>query len=300
MKPMLACPAPTEGLVFPLYASAKVDGIRCLVKDGRAWTRRLELIPNEYVQYMLGHHLLNGLDGELVVGAPYADDVFNVSQSGVMRRDGQPAFKFLVFDFWNGPEGMPFASRYDTLRRHLSVAPYNEHPFLELLPQLVVNNTAELLAFQEDCLERGYEGVIVRSPDSPYKFGRSTATQGWMMKVKKFASGTAVIDGYEELMRNDNELTTNALGQAKRSKAKAGMVPGGTLGALKVRDIESDVPFKIGSGYSAKERDELWAIRDTLPGKFVEYTHFEIGVKTAPRFPIYKALRDALDVGDPV
>ena len=70
-KPMLAetCEdADRAALPFPLYATPKIDGLRCLVIDGVATSRSLKPIPNRFVQSVLGTHLLDGLDGELVVG----------------------------------------------------------------------------------------------------------------------------------------------------------------------------------------------------------------------------------------
>jgi DNA ligase-1 len=61
MRPMLACKDAT-GLKFPLLASAKIDGVRALVKDGKVLSRSLKPIPNRHVQEMFGS--LEGADGE--------------------------------------------------------------------------------------------------------------------------------------------------------------------------------------------------------------------------------------------
>jgi DNA ligase-1 len=318
MKPMLAIAAP-ETLVFPLYASFKLDGVRCVVKDGAPWTRRLEPLPNQYVQYLLGSALLNGLDGELVVGLPYAPNVFSVSQSGTMSIAGEPDFTYYVFDYWNGPTGQPYHERYAALQRYL---PALNHPRIVLLEQRLIYNMDELNDMMERALEEGYEGLILRSLDSPYKFGRSTAKQGWMMKLKKWAHGEAVVIGAQELQRNDNELEVNNVGGAKRSKAQEGLVPAGLLGSLEVRDCATGVEFSIGSGFSLAERAQLWADHTGQPvqyttmdnglqthtvnpsgvpvlGRISRYKHFEVGVKDKPRFPIHTGFRDARDMGEP-
>lgn len=310
---MLAAPAPTNGLDFPLLASAKLDGIRCVIKDGRAYSRKLELIPNRYVQSMLGHDILNGLDGELIVGPPYAPNVMQDTTSGVMSHNGEPDFVFYVFDYWNGPEGQPYAARYAQLQATLVEPPYSLHPRLQLLEQFEIADVEQLTDMQEDYLERGYEGLILRNPDSPYKFGRSTDNpkgstransdkplQEWtMLKLKKFSSGEARIVACNELMVNENEDDLDALGHAKRSKAAEGLRPGGVLGSFSVVDCVTGVPFSVGSGFDAEQRATLWAQRAELIGKLVRYKHFEIGVKTAPRFPIFLGFRDPRDMGEP-
>lgn len=325
MRPMLAAAAPAE-IDLPLFASAKLDGIRAVVKDGRVHTRKLELIPNLHVQRMLGHPLLEGLDGELCVGPAYADDVFNVTQSAVMSVHGTPDVRFYVFDHWNGDaDRTPYRVRLQRLQAAFEDPTYAGHPMLELLEQRWVTDLEALSAMQEDHLERGYEGLILRNPDAPYKFGRSTDNpvgtlhektgkplQPWcMLKLKKFSSGEARVTGVVELMRNDNDLEESALGLAKRSKAAEGMVPAGVMGALEVVDCVTGVPFKIGGGFTAHDRAQLWADHTGQPVGFVaptgrpvigriwRYKHFEIGVKTAPRFPIGQGERDPRDMGEP-
>lgn len=299
IRPMLASAAPKEGLVFPLYASAKLDGIRCYIQDGVAMSRSGEPIPNEHVQRMLGHHILNGLDGELISGPEYVDNVFNITQSAVMRIAGTPDFTYHVFDFWNGPEGMPFDERYRRLRYTLEQEPYCRHPNLVLLEQVLLDSVEELAPMLDDYLERGYEGLILRSLGGPYKFGRSTAKQGYMLKVKKWASGEATIIGFKELQVNKNDLDEDALGYAKRSTSADGLVPGGVLGAFVVKDCETGIEFSIGSGFTAEQRAEFWGQPSTLLNQIVRYKHFEVGVKVAPRFPIFLGFRDPRDMGEP-
>ena len=43
-------------------------------------------------------------------------------------------------------------------------------------------------------------------------------------------------------------------------------------------------------------RKQLWEIRDTLIGKMVKYKYFNIGVKVAPRLPVFLGFRDSSDL----
>lgn len=326
MRPMLAKPMPAQGPDYPCLVSTKLDGIRCFIEDGRVYTRKRELMPNLHVQRMLGHGALNGLDGELIVGEPYADDVLRVTNSAVMSIDGAPDTRFYVFDFCNGDaQQTPYLERYRRLQHAFALSPYNGHPWLKLLEQHVVNSDEELFAMQENVLELGYEGLILRRPSAGYEFGRSTdntknavhAKTGkplkpWsMLKLKRFSSGEAKVVGAEEGKHNDNDLEVDALGLAKRSKAIAGMVPNGVLGKLLVHDVVTGVPFRIGSGFSDRDRAQLWADHTGQPvqgcqptgrplvGRLWRYKHFEIGVKDAPRNPVSLGERDWRDFGDP-
>ena len=105
VKPMLAGKATDKQIAELLdkfgemYASPKLDGIRCTIQNGIAYSRSLKPIRNEYIQSILGGiELYNGLDGELIVGSSTAHDVYRTTTSNVMRSTGEPDFKFYIFD----------------------------------------------------------------------------------------------------------------------------------------------------------------------------------------------------------
>ena len=68
IKPMLGIAVDTTKLVFPIYASPKLDGIRVIIKDNQVLSRNGKTIPNIFVQSLLKSY--HGLDGELIVGHP--------------------------------------------------------------------------------------------------------------------------------------------------------------------------------------------------------------------------------------
>lgn len=295
MKPMLAVAAPAD-LTFPLYASVKIDGIRAVIKDGVLLSRKMIPIPNAFIQKTLGCQELSGLDGELTVGPPYAQDVMQTTMSAVMSRDGEPEFTYWIFDFWTAPD-MPFSERLQLMQRAERDGTFDGQTRVLLLKQVLILNEAELRAFERTALEQGYEGIMVRKPSSKYKYGRSTAREGHLLKVKRFVDGEAVVIGFEERMHNGNEASVDNVGNTKRSTNADGMVPMNTLGALKVRDVVTGVEFSVGTGFVEAERLHIWQTRQSYMGLIVVYKHFEqAGVKTAPRFPVYKGFRDARDM----
>lgn len=293
-SPMLADAAKNlELLKFPLMTSPKLDGVRAHKFDS-VFSRKLKLIPNEFVQKELSSDALRGFDGELMVGDPTAPDVYRKTMSGVMARGGEPNFIFHVFDLIGHPGG--FQERYAALCK-LKTAYARGHKGcrVQLVEHRVVASVDELLAFERECLERGFEGVMVRSLDGPYKCGRSTVREGYLLKVKQFEDSECEVLGYEELQHNMNEATINELGRTKRSTHKAGKVAAGTLGSLHVRDVKTGVEFDLGGGFSAADRDELWARRDSLVGTLHKYKFFPGGSKEKPRFPTWLGPRDKID-----
>jgi DNA ligase-1 len=285
MKPMLAAPAGTE-LPFPLLLSPKLDGIRCLIVDGVAVGRSLKPLPNRHVQQLFGRPELNGLDGELLVGAPTARDVFQVTTSGVMSVEGQPAVTFWVFDDYSALGG--FEVRY--LRAQRRVAGQRA---CQLVAHTPITTQEDLLGWEQYYLAKGFEGVMLRHPSGPYKHGRSTAKEAWLLKVKRFEDSEAVVLGVTELMHNANEAKRNALGHLERSSHQAGKVGRQRLGALVVRDLATRVEFEIGTGFTDQQRQDFWG-RD-VTGLVVKYKFQPTGVKDKPRFPVFLGFRSEVD-----
>lgn len=294
MKPMLAVQAPAD-LTFPVYASAKLDGVRAVIQHGLCLSRKMIQIPNEYIQSVLGADRLNGLDGELTVGPANAPDVMQRTMSAVMTRSGKPDFVYWVFDFWTAPD-MPFCERLQIMERAERDNVFGMSN-IQPLRQTLIHTASELAAYERATLEMGFEGVMVRKPRGLYKYGRSTAKEAHLLKVKRFVDGEATVIGFTELMHNGNEASVDNTGASKRSTNSEGMMPMNTLGALNVIDLVTGITFSIGTGFKETERQHIWDTRDSYLGKLAVYKHFDqTGVKDAPRFPVFKGFRDTRDM----
>lgn len=282
MKPMLACEANLKTLKFPVLASPKLDGVRALVRDGVVLSRSLKPIPNRHVQLMFGRPELEGLDGELILGDPTHPEAYRRTVSAVMSIEGEPDVDFHAFDRWN-----------------------RDYPYIEIMLSYgltipvfstLLHTIEELEEYEVALLDKGYEGVMLRDPQSPYKFGRSTAKEGYLLKLKRFADSEAEIIDFEELMHNQNEALLNETGHTERSTKQDGLLPADMLGALIVRDIRSGVEFKIGTGFTAAERQKFWNLRATIRGALVKYQYFPTGSKEKPRFPSFQGFRHHIDL----
>lgn len=295
MKPMLASQIEVKAIRYPVLASAKVDGVRGMVLDGQLRSRSLKPFPNRHVNALFAKTELNGYDGELVVGSPTAKDVFRVTSGALARADWKPNVTFYVFDNCHPAFAqLGFAARLGMLKDFTFGD--STFPNVKVLPHKLVRNEAELLAFETEMLDQGYEGLILRSPNGGYKQGRSTANEGGMLKLKRFEDSEAVILDVIEEMENTNAATTNALGRTERSTCNAGMKPKGRMGALRVRDVVTGIEFNIGTGFDMKDREFFWKHRQQVIGKLAKYKSFKIGVKEAPRFPVYLGGRESWDM----
>jgi DNA ligase-1 len=306
---MLAKDAVLLELHFPLLATPKLDGIRCLVIEGKAVTRSFKPVPNDHIRntiesaYAAGRYRAEW-DGEIMV----RNRSFNDLSGDVRRKDGKPDFYYAVFDLISpttdqnvvdgtltetGEGGLtqPYMKRVAMLK-HLSMP-----DFVEKVTPVLIKDMAELIAYEIKCIDEGYEGVMVRKPDGPYKCGRSSVNEGYLLKVKQFVDEEATVIAAEEMMHNDNVAEEDAFGRTKRSKHAENMRPAGVLGKLVCRR-DDGTEFEIGTGFTQQDRVIYWQKRGNLIGKRVKFKHQPSGAKDGgkPRFPVFLGWRDDWDL----
>ena len=276
-----------DTLPYPMYVTPKLDGIRCLSNEnGHAVSRTLKQIPNECIrQCFLDNPYLTGSDGELIVGDPTSHSVMRDTTSGVMGVKGIPDFKYYIFDIWSSNK--KYYEKLEALNAWNPKLPNWVH----IVPSKLVNNKEELLSFEKECLELGYEGVIIRHPEAVYKFGRTTMKECNAFKLKRFTDAEAIIVGYVPEYENTNEAEINELGRTKRSTMQVGLVPKERLGSFIVSMPEYGT-FNVGSGFDHQDRAVFWACRDGLIGATIKFKFFDMGVKDKPRHPIFLGFRD--------
>lgn len=289
-KPMLSADASDidlNTLRWPLLVSPKLDGIRCIVWEGVAYSRNAKPIRNRFVQEWAKN--FHNLDGELIVGSPTDPHCLNNTQSGVMSFDGEPDFTYHLFD---SPERV-YAEEFVLSLEHAyteSCAIDDER--VELVPHTMAHTLAEMLGMEEKYLMQGYEGVMLRHPHRPYKNGRSTLREGGLMKLKRFQDGEAVVTGLEEGHINANTLERDALGRAKRSTHREGLVPSGMVGTIIAMDpVWGELRIAPGT-MSHVQRATYWMAPKAIVGKTIHWRSFGYGVKDKPRFPRYYSIRE--------
>src|ERR1044072_5650445 len=290
-QPMLAATieeSDLDNLKYPVIVQPKLDGIRCIVADGVAYSRRLKLIPNLHISRVLELELLIGemYDGELILkgGATFQDVA-----SGIMTQEGIPDFEYVIFDTIDN--GIKYSTRYNLLRAHIKE---QDSDYLSAIYSVEVDSADELRVFETEILEKGYEGIIIRDPNSPYKFGRSTKKEGYLLKLKRFEDAEAEVIGVETFYHNANPLEYNELGYAKHSAHNTNLIPLGKLGALIVRGTTGQfkgVEFNVGSGFTDEQRRDLWSNLEGLKRQIITYKYQKVGSKDKPRCPIFKGFR---------
>lgn len=284
-------------LQFPVFASLKADGVRCLTHpDLGPVSRSFKPIPNDYIRNALTDIGRTHLDGEIVVLDRNGRHLpFNDCQSAVMRRAGQPAFQYQTFDCFYRPS-FPFTSRLADLRK---ACPFTRLDGGEIirLDQIWCETAEFLYGFYSHAVHvLGAEGIVVRSPSGVYKCGRCTEREGIMYKSVEFMREEAWIVGFEEEKHNCNVAKSDEFGRTKRSKHKAGMVGTGRLGAFVVESPKYG-QFNV-SGFTREQAEGFWEMRHALVAdkECIVYKYKPHGTKDVPRHPVFVGFRDEEDL----
>lgn len=285
-----------ERLRFPLWGTPKIDGIRMLKVDGHAVSRTFKRVPNRYTRELVERgHIPNGLDGEFIV----LGDHFHDTNGAFRSESGTPNFRWKVFDYISDSDSSAAAAAKPYLDRLDDLAALSLPLWIERLLPVPIHTMEQLGSYEEQFLSMGWEGIMLRRGDGPYKFGRSTFNEHILMALKRFADAEAMVVGYEEQVTNQNEPMRDAFGHTKRSSHKANLVTTGRLGALicvGIGDPFEGVQFNIGTGFDSATRERLWDDRDRLRGQVVKYRYQQVGVKDCPRIPSFLGFRAPEDV----
>lgn len=260
---------------FPKYGSPKYDGHRIYIEEGAAYSRNNKLIPNKTVQAYFADGMCDGMDGELLSGK-HDKNVFKRTSSVVRAVNGGSEWHFKVFDVVGCPT-LNFSGRLQNIRDRMAILQDNQKHKVSMVIQTLLFDDIEMLAFEEACLEDGYEGAMLRNPNAMYKNGRATPTSQDLLKVKRFEDSEAVLLGWTPMV-----------------VVKTGEVRHDIMGSLQVRDIFTGVEFSVGSGFDANER----SIHARTPplGLYLTYQFFAQGGYDKPRFPTFKGFRTDIDM----
>jgi len=280
-----------DQLQYPLVASTKLDGWRSYCSGGPR-TRKGILIPNLHIRKILTDPMFEGLDGELLASSPTDPNAMQLAQSAFASIGGEPDFTWHIFDDWRRGAGHFWAYWRDRLEKRSDLP-----AFCKIIPQVYIENAKQLDEFVKWCTAAGYEGAIIRSLHSPYKHGRSTFKQGWMLKAKDYVYEEGIVVAFIEGTTNENEATLDDLGYTKRSSARKGMIPAGILGSILVKSSHGTFKIGTGKGMTADMKKRYWDDRALYVGQPVTFKHFaQSGVRNKPRHGKWVAFRSPEDL----
>ena len=235
-------------------ASEKLDGVRAYW-DGEILLSRQGKRLNAPQSFTKNFPKF-ALDGEL-----YAKELrFEEIQASVMDKlPDEKAWGRLKFHIFDVPEASGgLLDRLEVLAKFLKNEPNDN---LTIIKQIKMRDNAQFLKFTKDIIAKGGEGAVVREPNAAYDRGRSQN----VLKYKKFNDAECVVVAHK-------------VGQGKFS---------GFLGSVVCENLSNKKRFKIGSGFSDKERANPPKI-----GSVITYKYQNLTAKGLPRFPVFLRVRE--------
>jgi ATP-dependent DNA ligase len=260
-------------LKFPVYVSPKLDGLRCvaIIKSGKAtlWTRNRKPITGvPHIAAAIAEALpSDGSWGDFVLdGELYNHDYRNKFEEIVSfvrnetPKEGHEVVEFHVFDMVGTTS---YTDRLKVFRDLIASKRFKSS--IVCVEQEIANDSDEMLELYKKFRDDGYEGAMVRNPNTPYEHKRSYG----LLKMKEFLDDEFVITGAE-------------LGRGKLSDAVAAFVCQTAEGKIFRAKMEGS--YDVLREF-AKD-DSMWK------GKKLTVCYQNLTDDGIPRFPIGKGIRD--------
>jgi len=271
-------------LQYPLLVSYKLDGIRCIFKDGKMYSRALKQFPNVQLRKRFEHIAKYTLEVGLVFdGELLAKSITFNELSGITRqldKELPDDLFFYCFDcIIDNDFNAPFIDRINWIKR-LDITNY-----VKIVSQHVVDSQEAINNIYDGAIGWGCDGLILRDPNGRYKFGRGTIKEGLIYKMKPFHTFDSKIIGIVQAtkVREDAEKKINELGRSVTSKKKDDRILIKKAAAFVV--MYKGKELKVTIAMNDEEKENIWKNPKNFIGKYVEYKGMLVGAKDLPRHP---------------
>jgi len=234
--------------------------IELLSSEENSFNHTVPHIVTAYESMIYTFGILPEIDGELYKHGMSQNEIFSrVSTSRVSLHEDYQSIEFHYFDL---VEEGPQYKRLSNLG-NLNL-PY---PFVKV-PVYTAMSITDVMRIYDKILDAGYEGIVVRHIDNLYIRRRSTM----VMKFKPKKDDIYPICGWKEETTEDG-------------------TPKGRIGSIAC--VKDGQIFSVSAGLNDEMRNELWKIREQLPGKMCKVYYQAITTKR--RFPKFVSKIEILE-----
>lgn len=178
------------------------------------------------------------LDGEFYAHSMEHEDIHSICSRSTNLHPDYLKIEYHVFD-----HVALQISQFDRLEALYDARDAMDNNYVRFVESAVVNSVEKVFEFYHGFVNFGYEGIICRRRNYPYRRKRSP----WIMKFKPKRWDVYVIIGTKEEISKDG-------------------IPKNRLGAFVLTDDEGNV-FSVSAGLDDQDREKYWELRDSLPGR---------------------------------
>lgn len=303
-------------LSYPLLISTKMDGCRLLFKQGEIVTRSLKPLPNIQLNQKFeplrkfseedklildGEVFAPGIPFQFIVSCFMTED-YDAKQSikkwtelcqehdyFISRQEVFDKLKFYCFDcLTENLKDTPFNARLGNAENACKSFP----ELAVAVEHWAVYSAEEVSQVFDQVILKGYEGLILRNPKAPYKFGRARVSENIAYKLKPWATVDSKIIGIVQatVVNEDAEKTVNELGYSRTSKRQEDRhtIDKAQAFVVDFNGKELSVPIAMPD----EKKVYIFKHQEEFVGKFLEYKFMTVGMKDLPRIPKMIRLRE--------
>jgi DNA ligase-1 len=235
------------------WLSEKLDGMRGYWNGTHLLTRQGNIIHSP--KWFTRNWPMNTMDGELWIKRDYFQQTLSCIRKKQINEHCWRSVRFMLFDL--PKHSGTFTQRIASMKKLTKKV---NSPYLSMIEQFKVSTVEQLHKTLNEIAKNNGEGLMLHYSNARYHIGRTAN----IMKLKKHDDAEAVVIAHIE-------------GKGKYV---------GVLGAIQVKTTEGII-FKIGSGFSDKERHEPPAIGSLITFKYNGKTQAGI-----PRFARFFRIRE--------
>lgn len=275
--PMLAkeFTAREKKIVYPVYVQPKLNGVRALARwvgnkvvltsrQGKVW----EHVPhiNEALENILPNN--DVFDGELYVHG------LNLQEITRLVKKQRPESKSVEFNVYDCPvifskTSVNYKGRLEYLEEIFKDGFHPHDNKVKLVHTDEVHSKQSMLELYSYHIAFGYEGVMIRIPDSLYEFAHRS---NGLLKYKEFKDAEYKIVGY----KSGNGSYENCI----------------VFRCVTPENKEFDVNMKA----TIAEKEEMLKEAESYIGKFITVKYFDLTEDKIPQFPVGLAIRSEEDL----
>lgn len=254
-KPVIQQAIPYKAVtdINQYWLSEKLDGMRGYWNGTHLLTRQGNIIHSP--KWFTKNWPMNAMDGELWIKRGYFQQTLSCIRKKQVNEHCWRSVRFMLFDL--PKHSGTFTQRIASMKKLTKKV---SSPYLSMIEQFKVSTIEKLHKKLNEIAKNNGEGLMLHYSNARYHIGRTAN----IMKLKKHDDAEAIVIAHIE-------------GKGKYI---------GMLGAIQVKTTEGII-FKIGSGFSDKERHEPPTIGSLITFKYNGKTQAGI-----PRFARFFRVRE--------
>jgi DNA ligase-1 len=272
------------GIKFPVRVEPKLDGLRCIaIKHNGVvtlYTRSgsvLQTLPK--IKKVLEDCPMDEfvLDGEAMINRADLES-WNDSASVIMSHKNKKddvdmtlnVFDSMSFETWKSRKSWTLDVRLQF--RDIVLKKSNSTSVVPVFGKLV-NSLEELVEYFNECLEHGYEGIMIKDPNGLYEWKRVKTS---VMKYKPVETHEGIVVGWY--------------------KGGVGTKHEDTFGGFEILGSNGAIT-RVGGGFRDEQRDEIGKDPDSYVGRIAEVEGAKgLTIDGKIRFPVFLRWRAREDV----